>query len=164
MSSGPFLKYFFWCDLPLLAVLIIFVLFCHQVVCLIHLVFRWTQELNSRPRTMVQTVSPLRSNQVAPLYLCMNALKRHFDKEIHSTLVCKFWWWAHTKSPADRLVLDFLNNLVIRKTQSATCLSVFEIGELLITRFSTFLRNSCMLFSVQMSMSIEISNVATGNV
>ncbi len=51
----------FWCDLPLLAVFIIFVLFCHQVVILIHLVFRQTRELNSCPRTMAQTVSPQRS-------------------------------------------------------------------------------------------------------
>ncbi len=35
--------------------------FCHQVVHLIHLVFRWTWELNPRPRTMAQTVSPWRS-------------------------------------------------------------------------------------------------------
>ncbi len=50
-------KIFFWCDLPLLAVFIIIVLFCHQVVRFIHLVFRRTQELNSRPRTLAQTVS-----------------------------------------------------------------------------------------------------------
>jgi hypothetical protein len=54
-------KYFFWCDLPLLAVFIIFVLFCHQVVHFIHLVFRQTWELNSHPRTVAQTVSPQRS-------------------------------------------------------------------------------------------------------
>ncbi len=48
----------FWCDLPLLTVFIIFIFFCHHVVCFIHLVFRQTQELNSCPRTMVQTVSP----------------------------------------------------------------------------------------------------------
>jgi hypothetical protein len=35
-----FFFFFFVCDLPLLAVFIIFVLFCHQVVRLIHLVFR----------------------------------------------------------------------------------------------------------------------------
>ncbi len=35
--------------------------FCHQVVHLIHLVFRWTRELNPRPRTMAQTASPWRS-------------------------------------------------------------------------------------------------------
>ncbi len=34
---------------------------CHQVVHLIHLVFRWTRELNPRPRTMAQTVSPWHS-------------------------------------------------------------------------------------------------------
>jgi hypothetical protein len=44
-------------------VFIIFVIFCHQVVHLIHLVFRWTQESNSHPRTMAQTVSP----QCSPL-------------------------------------------------------------------------------------------------
>jgi hypothetical protein len=60
-GGGPLSGSFFWCDLPLLAVFIIFVLFCHQVVCLIHLVFRQTRELNSRPRTMAQTVSPRRS-------------------------------------------------------------------------------------------------------
>ncbi len=48
-------------NLPLLAVFIIFVLFCHQVVHLIHLVFRPTRELNSRPMTMAQTVGPRRS-------------------------------------------------------------------------------------------------------
>ncbi len=47
--------------LYLLAVFIIFVLFCHQVVRFIQLVFRQTQELNSRPRTMAQTVSSRRS-------------------------------------------------------------------------------------------------------
>ncbi len=60
-SSIVFLKIFFWCDLPLLAVFIIFVLFCHQVVNFIHLVFRQTQELNSCPRTMAQIVSPRHS-------------------------------------------------------------------------------------------------------
>ncbi len=35
--------------------------FCHQVVHLIHLVFRQTQELNPRPRTMAQTMSSRRS-------------------------------------------------------------------------------------------------------
>ncbi len=48
--------------LPRLAVFIIFVLFCHHYG-LIHLVFRQIQELNSRPRTMAQTVSP----QCSPL-------------------------------------------------------------------------------------------------
>jgi hypothetical protein len=60
--SPFFLKnIFFCCDLPLLAVFIIFILFCHQVVYFIYLVFRKTWELNSRPRTMAQTVSPRRS-------------------------------------------------------------------------------------------------------
>ncbi len=35
--------------------------FCHQEVHLIHLVFRWTRELNPHSRTMAQTVSPWRS-------------------------------------------------------------------------------------------------------
>ncbi len=61
MWLNIFLKIFFWCDLPLLAVFIIFFLFCHQVVHFIHLVFRRTLELNSRPRTMARTVSPQRS-------------------------------------------------------------------------------------------------------
>jgi hypothetical protein len=51
---------FFWYDLSLLAVFIIFILFCHQVVCLMCLVFRQTQESNSHPRTNAQTVSSLR--------------------------------------------------------------------------------------------------------
>ncbi len=55
--STLFFKYFL-CDLPLLAVFIIFDLFCHQVVYFIHLVYRQTRELNSRPRTMAQIVSP----------------------------------------------------------------------------------------------------------
>ncbi len=54
-------KNIFWCDLPLLAVFIFFVLFCYQVVNFIHLVFRQTRELNSRPRTMAQTASPRHS-------------------------------------------------------------------------------------------------------
>ncbi len=45
------------------AVFLIFILFCHQVARLIHLVFRQTRELNSRPMTMTQTVSP----QCSPL-------------------------------------------------------------------------------------------------
>ncbi len=36
----------------------LFSFFCHQVVLCIHLVFMWTRELNSHPRTMAQTVSP----------------------------------------------------------------------------------------------------------
>jgi hypothetical protein len=32
--------------------------FCHLVVHLIHLIFRWTLESNSCPRTMSKTVSP----------------------------------------------------------------------------------------------------------
>ncbi len=46
-----FLKIFFWCDLPLLAVLIIFV-FLPSSGHLIDLVFRQTWESNSRTRTM----------------------------------------------------------------------------------------------------------------
>jgi hypothetical protein len=49
-----FFKICFWSDLHLLAVFIIFVLFCHQEVRLIHLVYRRTRELNSRPRTIAQ--------------------------------------------------------------------------------------------------------------
>ncbi len=40
---------------------LLFSFFCHQVVLLIHIVFRWTQELNSLPGTMAQTLSPQRS-------------------------------------------------------------------------------------------------------
>ncbi len=46
---------------PLLAVFIIFIIFCHQVVYFIHLVFRQPRELNLCPLTMAQTVSPWRS-------------------------------------------------------------------------------------------------------
>ncbi len=49
------LKYFF---LAPFGCLYYFLLFCHHVVHLIHQVFRQTRELNSRPRTMAQTVSP----------------------------------------------------------------------------------------------------------
>ncbi len=56
--NNYFKKIFFWCDLPLLAVFIIFVLFCHQVVHLIHLVFKRIWEMNLHLRTMAQTVSP----------------------------------------------------------------------------------------------------------
>jgi hypothetical protein len=61
LSLYTFLICFFWFDLTILAVFIIFVLFCQQVVRLIHLVFRQTGELNSCPRTMAQTVSPRHS-------------------------------------------------------------------------------------------------------
>ncbi len=58
---STFLKKYFLVWLALLAVFIIFVLFCHQVVHFIHLVFRQTRALNSCPRTMAQTVSPWHS-------------------------------------------------------------------------------------------------------
>ncbi len=56
--SNPFLKYFFGVTCPFWLSLLLSLFFCHQVVHLIHLVFRWTRELNSRLRTMAQTVSP----------------------------------------------------------------------------------------------------------
>ncbi len=56
-SYGNFYKNIFWCDLPRLAVFIIFVLFLPSSG-LIHLVFRQTRESNPHPRTMAQTVSP----------------------------------------------------------------------------------------------------------
>ncbi len=54
---GYFLNIFFLVWLPPFGVFIIIVLFCHQEVRFIHLVFRRTQEMNSRPRTMAQTES-----------------------------------------------------------------------------------------------------------
>jgi hypothetical protein len=78
---------FFWCDLPLLDVFIIFVLFCHQVVHFIHLVFRRTRELNSRPRTMAQTVSPQRS----PLDQgASSPMRQHTIKMWRQTIVQKY--------------------------------------------------------------------------
>ncbi len=57
-----FLKIFFFgvtCHIWLSFICLLYLFFfCHQVVHLIHLVFRWTRELNPRPRTMAQTVSP----------------------------------------------------------------------------------------------------------
>ncbi len=38
--------------------LLLSLFFCHQVVHLIHLVFRWTRELNSHLRTMARSVTP----------------------------------------------------------------------------------------------------------
>ena len=62
LAQPLFLNIFFWCDLPHLAVFIIFVsFFCHQVVHLFHLVFRQSQDSNPRPRTMARIVSPQRS-------------------------------------------------------------------------------------------------------
>jgi hypothetical protein len=71
---------FFWFDLSLLAVFIIFILFCHQVVCLIHLVFRQTRELNSRQRTMAQTVSPYcKTNNIVLRDYVKNVQISHHD-------------------------------------------------------------------------------------
>ncbi len=56
-----FFKYFFGVTCPFWLSLLFLCFFYHRVVHDIHLVFRWTQELNPRPRTMAQTVSPWRS-------------------------------------------------------------------------------------------------------
>ncbi len=53
-----FFKYFFGVTCPFWLSLLFLFFFCHQVVHLIHLVFGWTRELNTHPRTMAQTVSP----------------------------------------------------------------------------------------------------------
>ena len=46
---------------PIWLSLLFSVFFCHQVVHLFHLVFRWSRDSNPRLRTMAQIVSPRRS-------------------------------------------------------------------------------------------------------
>ncbi len=85
-----FFKYFFgvaclfW--LPLL-----FSFFCHQVILIIHLVFRWTRELNSCLRTMAQTVSPKHSSlyQGASPYILIFKAKALLNFSGHWKNVCK---------------------------------------------------------------------------
>jgi hypothetical protein len=62
-------KFFFGVTCPFWLSLLFSFFFCHQVVHLIHLVFRRTRELNPRPRTMVQTVSPSPLDQGASLLI-----------------------------------------------------------------------------------------------
>ncbi len=67
--------------------------FCHQVVHLIHLVFRWTGELNQRPRTMAQTVSPWRS----PLDQGASLIKIYFFLFLcRKSVIILQWstWWS----------------------------------------------------------------------
>ncbi len=63
---------FFGVTCPFWLPLLFLFFFCHQVVYLIHLVFIWTRESNSRPRTMAQTVSPWCSpldHGASPMYI-----------------------------------------------------------------------------------------------
>ncbi len=53
-----FLNIFFGVTCPFWLSLLFSFFFCHQVIHLIHLVFRWTWESNPHPTTMAQTVSP----------------------------------------------------------------------------------------------------------
>jgi hypothetical protein len=57
LKNSCFFNMFFGVTCPFWLSLL-FLFFCHQVVHLIHLVFRWTREWNPRLRTMAQTVSP----------------------------------------------------------------------------------------------------------
>ncbi len=87
LKKDIFLKHFFFLrDLPLLAVFIIFVIFCHQVVFLIHLVFKSNQgiELTSKDH-VAQTVSPRRS----PLDQGASLEERHLKKHIAKKLILK---------------------------------------------------------------------------
>ncbi len=60
-TTFSFLFYFFGVTCPFWLSLLFFILFCHQVVRIFHLVFRQTRKLNSLPRTMAKTVSPQHS-------------------------------------------------------------------------------------------------------
>ncbi len=82
-----FFKYFFGATCPFWLSLLFSFFFCHQVVHLIHLVFRSSWELNPRPRTMAQTVSPWRSplDQVASPYnkkFTMSFFQQFFTQNI----------------------------------------------------------------------------------
>jgi hypothetical protein len=80
-----FFKYFFGVTCPFWLSLLFLFFFCHQVVHLIHLVFRWTRELNTRPRTMPQTVSPWCS----PLDQGASPQSKDFDTQYNDITIKK---------------------------------------------------------------------------
>jgi hypothetical protein len=69
--NQSFYKYFFSVTCPFWLFLLLSLFICHQVV---HLVFRWTRELNSHLRTMARNVSPWRSPLDKGASLCTPSL------------------------------------------------------------------------------------------